>query len=67
MLIGTYVFEETRTTTGLSKMDSWKWSLTNNNADTEFTYNDINRYNEELAIAANNKDSRASLGPTPFH
>ena len=57
MLIGTYVFEETRTTAGLSKMDSWKWALTNNSADTEFTYSDINRYNEELAIAANNKQT----------
>lgn len=57
MLIGTYVFEETRTTTGLSKMDSWKWSLSNNGENTIFSYNDINRYDEEHAIAANSKQT----------
>lgn len=51
MLIGTYVFEEVKTTRGLSFMDSWAYHLGNNGDKTTIEEDDYERYDETTTVS----------------
>ena len=57
MAIGTYVFEETKTTRGLSACDSWLWNMYNNKTNSVIDFSDYVTYPESLSVAANRRQT----------
>lgn len=56
-LIGTYVFEETKTTEGFYAVDSWMWNMRNNGANTHIGWDEYPTIPKELTVAANRRQT----------